>query len=95
MTIPMDNVQRLRLLCDLMQEDGFCLEATQIRNWIDSLSHLALTAIDTMPLSQIHGLGIRMVASMCTADSQLAVRQSIDTVLREFEKDNLNIHAIA
>lgn len=95
MTMPMDNVQRLRLLCDLMQEDGFCLEATQIRNWIDSLSHLALTAIDTMPLSQIHGLGIRMVASMCTADSQLAVRQSIDKVLREFEKDNLNIHAIA
>jgi len=94
-TNDLDNVQRLYRFCDLMQEDGFCLEAAQVRAWVDSLSDLALTHIDTMPLEDVRMLGIHVSCCMIGHVSQLDVRRSIDKVLRDFQDNRLNLHAIA
>ena len=90
----LSNTSRLIRICEVLHEDAYCLEAAQIRSWMDGLSDLALTKIDDMDTDSMWELYIRLSSAMRLGDNPLDTRQRIAAVLADFTDRHLNFHAI-
>jgi hypothetical protein len=90
----MNNIQRLHLFCDLLQDDGYVLESSQIRNWVETLSDPAKAHLESMSLDFVRLLGIGLAAAVIEERSATGVRNAIAKVLGQFKADYLNVHVV-
>ena len=90
----LSNTARLTRIYDVLHEDAYCLEAAQIRSWMDGLSVLALTKIDDMDTGILWDFYIRLSSAMLLGDNPLDTRERIASVLADFTDQHLNFHAI-
>jgi len=94
-TVTLSNTARLTRICDVLHEDAYCLESSQIRSWMEGLSPLALTKIDDMDTGVMWDFYIRISSAMLLGDNPLDTRSRIAAVLSDFTDKHLNLHAIA
>lgn len=94
-TVTLSNTARLTRICEVLQEDGCCLEAAQIRSWMDGLSPLALTKIDDMDTDSVFVFSVKIASAMLLGEDQLDIRSLLAAVLSDFTDRHLNLHAIA
>ena len=90
----MCNVDTLYRFCDRIEGEGLCLEASQVRFWLDCLGDSDLRKIDSLTDAHVRGLTI-VIAIATVGDSQLKVRQDIREVLEAFERNHLDHRIVA